>query len=71
MRVLWYVSGSSVVASSPSKALAAIPEEGTEAPDFILPSSEGKDVSLKDLTNTGKTTVLYFYPASFTKGTGA
>jgi cytochrome oxidase Cu insertion factor (SCO1/SenC/PrrC family) len=44
-----------------SSALAdAIPLVGSPAPDFTLPSSLGKDISLSDLK--GKRTVLYFYP---------
>lgn len=40
---------------------------GTQAPDFILPSTSGKTVSLsKDLK--GKAMILYFYPKDFTPG---
>ena len=38
----------------------AMIEEGKKAPAFELASSEGGEVSLKDLR--GKTVVLYFYP---------
>jgi len=41
-------------------------EEGQKAPDFTLPSSEGKDVSLRGLR--GKNVVLYFYPRDMTPG---
>jgi peroxiredoxin Q/BCP len=41
-------------------------EEGQKAPDFILASSEGGKVALKDLR--GKTVVLYFYPKDDTPG---
>jgi thioredoxin-dependent peroxiredoxin len=40
--------------------------EGDRAPDFTLPSSTGKDVTLSDLK--GKNVVLYFYPADDTPG---
>ena len=41
-------------------------EAGKKAPAFKLASSEGGDVSLKDLK--GKTVVLYFYPKDDTPG---
>ena len=41
-------------------------EEGQTAPDFSLPDSQGKTVSLKDLR--GKKVVLYFYPKDDTPG---
>ncbi|HEX4381573.1 MAG TPA: peroxiredoxin [Myxococcales bacterium] len=39
---------------------------GTKAPDFKLPSTEGRTVSLKELK--GKKVVLYFYPKDDTPG---
>jgi peroxiredoxin Q/BCP len=40
---------------------------GTSAPDFTLPATNGKNISLsKDLA--GKPCVLYFYPKDFTPG---
>ena len=44
----------------------AMIQEGKKAPDFTLASSEGGEVSLKDLK--GKTVVLYFYPKDDTPG---
>jgi thioredoxin-dependent peroxiredoxin len=44
----------------------AMVKEGQKAPEFTLPSSEGGDVSLKDLR--GKSVVLYFYPKDDTPG---
>lgn len=41
-------------------------EIGLEAPDFSLPSSNGKTVSLSDFR--GKNVVLYFYPKDMTPG---
>jgi peroxiredoxin Q/BCP len=45
---------------------SAPPSEGTNAPDFMLPSQEGSLVSLKDYR--GKWVVLYFYPKDQTPG---
>ena len=39
---------------------------GDKAPEFTLPSSDGGEVSLKDLK--GKSVVLYFYPKDDTPG---
>jgi peroxiredoxin Q/BCP len=39
---------------------------GCKAPDFNLPSSDGKNISLKDLR--GKKIVLFFYPKDDTPG---
>jgi thioredoxin-dependent peroxiredoxin len=45
---------------------AEVPAEGSMAPDFTLPSQEGKQVSLHDFK--GKWVVLYFYPKDMTPG---
>jgi thioredoxin-dependent peroxiredoxin len=45
---------------------SATPAEGSNAPDFTLPSQEGSSVSLKDYR--GKWVVLYFYPKDQTPG---
>lgn len=43
-----------------------MPQAGSVAPDFSLPSHDGNQVSLKDYR--GKWVVLYFYPKDFTSG---
>jgi thioredoxin-dependent peroxiredoxin len=43
-----------------------VPVVGSMAPDFTLPSQEGKQVSLHDFK--GKWVVLYFYPKDMTPG---
>ncbi|MBV9504584.1 MAG: peroxiredoxin [Acidobacteriia bacterium] len=45
---------------------AEVPAVGSTAPDFTLPSQEGKQVSLHDFK--GKWVVLYFYPKDMTPG---
>ena len=47
-------------------AAAAVPQEGSAAPGFSLPSQEGTQVSLADFK--GQWVVLYFYPKDFTQG---
>ena len=47
-------------------AAAGRPEPGQKAPSFMLDSSEGKQVSLRDLR--GHTLVLAFFPKAFTSG---
>jgi len=42
-------------------------DEGQTAPDFSLPSQEGKTVKLSDFTDKN-VVVLYFYPKDFTPG---
>ena len=42
-------------------------KEGKPAPDFFLPSSEGREVGLADFKNKKKV-VLYFYPKDDTPG---
>ena len=44
----------------------AMVKEGSKAPDFRLPSSDGSLVRLKDLR--GSSVVLYFYPKDDTPG---
>lgn len=41
-------------------------KEGDSAPDFKADSTEGKEISLKDLR--GKNVILYFYPKDNTPG---
>lgn len=45
---------------------SAVPVEGSNAPDFTLPSQDGSPVSLRDYR--GKWVVLYFYPKDQTPG---
>jgi peroxiredoxin Q/BCP len=45
---------------------AELPQEGQSAPDFTLPSSEGREISLHDLR--GKNVILYFYVRDATPG---
>ena len=42
-------------------------KEGSKAPEFTLPSSEGKEISLKDYKGKSRV-VLYFYPKDDTPG---
>jgi len=52
--------------AAPSMLAADVPAEGTKAPEFQLPSQEGKTVDLKALR--GQWVVLYFYPKDMTSG---
>ena len=56
------MSGTGIAMPSPSHELAV----GDRAPDFTLPSSNGKSIKLSDLK--GKNVVLYFYPKDDTPG---
>ncbi len=46
--------------------MSAVPNAGEQAPDFALPTDEGKPLALRDLR--GRTVVLYFYPKDDTPG---
>ena len=46
--------------------MAAALQPGDKAPDFALPSDDGGDIRLADLT--GRMVVLYFYPKDDTSG---
>ncbi|HZR29802.1 MAG TPA: peroxiredoxin [Terriglobales bacterium] len=65
MLVLLCASVVSFSADEPQQPAAA-PAAGTKAPNFSLPSQEGKQVSLDQFQ--GKWVVLYFYPKDFTGG---
>lgn len=41
---------------------------GDKAPDFALPTADGKTVSLADMKKKGATFILYFYPKDDTPG---
>ena len=45
---------------------ASVPQPGTAAPDFALPSQDGAKISLSQFR--GKWVVLYFYPKDMTSG---
>jgi hypothetical protein len=72
------VAVSTVAASSPyfvANSASAVetevsaPVPGKRAPPFELPNSRGEgSTSLRQLTKTGKWTVLYFYPGAFSRG---
>ncbi|MEM0349538.1 MAG: peroxiredoxin [Candidatus Caldarchaeum sp.] len=44
------------------------PEPGDKAPDFELPDHQGRKTSLKQLLQSGRALVLYFYPKDDTPG---
>ncbi|MDQ3810207.1 MAG: peroxiredoxin, partial [Chloroflexota bacterium] len=44
-----------------------LPQVGEPAPDFSLPSTEGRDISLSDFRGQ-RSVVLYFYPRDDTPG---
>jgi thioredoxin-dependent peroxiredoxin len=50
----------------PASSTSALPALGQAAPDFTLPSTTGKDITLSRLR--GKHVVLYFYPKDETPG---
>ena len=45
---------------------ASVPQTGTSAPNFTLPSQDGSKISLDQFR--GKWVVLYFYPKDMTSG---
>ncbi len=47
--------------------MSAILKEGDAAPDFTLPTQDGRELSLHDFRGA-KNVVLYFYPKDFTMG---
>lgn len=69
MWIIFLVAGAVLLlwfASTRIRSSRLMPIVGSPAPDFSLASSDGSQVSLKDLR--GKWVVLYFYPKDFTSG---
>src|SRR5262245_52885408 len=52
--------------TAPASSAGKMPAAGEPAPDFSLPTNDGKQAGLKDFR--GKWVVLYFYPKDFTSG---
>ena len=50
---------------TPAATVAALPAVGSVAPDFTLPSTSGRDVTLSSLE--GKNVLLAFFPLAFTR----
>ena len=50
-------------AKTPSQAPTSPLPPGTEAPNFVLPATEGESISLRDLR--GQPVILVFYPADW------
>lgn len=58
-----------LVANVAQAEAQTVPQAGSKAPSFELPNSRGDGTtSLQKLVQTGKWTVLYFYPGAFTQG---
>ena len=65
--VLVVIAGAAVAVFALNRpSAAAVPELGSAAPDFRLPSQDGSPVALSDFR--GKWVVLYFYPKDNTHG---
>lgn len=54
------------MSSTPSTP--SLPSAGERAPDFCLPSTEGKDLSLSELLGKHEAVVVYFYSRDDTPG---
>ncbi len=52
--------------AAPATDGGRMPSAGEPAPDFSLPTNDGRQAGLKDFR--GKWVVLYFYPRDFTSG---
>jgi thioredoxin-dependent peroxiredoxin len=60
------LANSAPATNAPASPAGKMPAAGEPAPDFNLPTNEGKQAGLKDFR--GKWVVLYFYPKDFTSG---
>ena len=65
-RFLCIASAFFLLGSAFTVGAADMPAVGSQAPDFTLPSQEGKTIGLKDFR--GQWVVLYFYPKDMTPG---
>jgi peroxiredoxin len=65
--LLCFVIAAGVYSQAPAGPMSTTLKVGDTAPDFTLPSTSGKPVTLADFRGK-KTVVLAFFPAAFTGG---